>query len=54
MLVDDDEAEAAGVESFVWEDISNDKGQSEQFRARFGPQNTVQEIVETFELFFSK
>jgi hypothetical protein len=51
---DDNEAEVDSVESFVWEDMSNYKGQREQFRRGSGCQGAtkeVHEIAESFELF---
>jgi hypothetical protein len=36
---DDNEAVVSSAENFVWEGISNYKGQREQYRGGFGPQS---------------
>jgi hypothetical protein len=47
----------SGTQAFIWENMQNYKGQRENFTGSVGPQGAakgVMEIVDIFELFFSK
>jgi hypothetical protein len=41
---DDNEAEAASGDNFVWENMSNYNEQREQFRGRYGPKGAEKKV----------
>jgi hypothetical protein len=52
-----DEDDDSATQDFIWENMENCKGQRENFTGSAGPQcaaKHVMEIVDVFELFFSK
>jgi hypothetical protein len=52
-----DEDDDSATKDFIWDNMKNYKGQRENFTGSVGPQGAakhVMEIVDVFELFFSK
>jgi hypothetical protein len=53
----DSDEDGSATEAFIWENMKNYKGQRKNFTGSVGPQGAakdVMEIVDIFQLFFSK